>query len=111
MKLEDLKHKISTLKGKEIDIELQRTLLDEIDEELCLLLAERAEITLRIALHKATHKISAEDLKRENEQNERLKTLASRYKLDEDFVINLWKHLRTQVKKQQSEIAEELGLK
>jgi chorismate mutase len=81
------------------NLTLQRNVISEIDEEICLLLAERKKISTDIQNLKKSKKLSQEDLLWEAEQNKNLKSLANRYHLDCQMLIDIWDVIRTHVKK------------
>jgi chorismate mutase len=63
-------------------LEAQRKRLDELDERLVALLAERFKITDQIGLYKSEHNLAPSDPSRECRQTERIRKLAKQYGLD-----------------------------
>lgn len=84
---------------KSQNLALQRNLIMEIDEEICLLLAERQRVTREVQKLKAEKKLNKEDLAWEDEQNKNLQMLAKRYHLNEKTLIGVWDVIRKDVKK------------
>lgn len=106
--MSDIEKRIDDIKDKELNLELLRTLVDEIDEEICLLLAERHDITFKIGVHKAINQLNNEDGKREGEQNDKFTRLASRYQLDEAYLVDTFSTIRSEVKSTHQKIKDAL---
>ncbi|MFT7432429.1 MAG: chorismate mutase [Alphaproteobacteria bacterium] len=104
---DSLKQRVAELSKHKIDLNMQRKLINEIDEEICLLLAERQEATLKVGIYKAQKNLGSEDSKREQQQNKLLEKLGMRYNLSDDFLIEVWNCIRTE-SKQMHEIVKRL---
>lgn len=66
----------------ESQLNVLRKHLDELDEHLVSLLAERFRVTDQIGLYKSMHQLTAADPAREQRQMERIRKLAADYGLD-----------------------------
>lgn len=84
---------------KSQNLALQRNLIMEIDEEICLLLAERQKVTREVQKLKAEKKLPKEDLEWEDEQNQNLVMLAKRYHLNDKTLLSVWNSIRNEVKR------------
>lgn len=84
---------------KSQNLALQRNLIMEIDEEICLLLAERQKVTREVQKLKAEKKLPKEDLEWEDEQNKNLVMLAKRYHLNDKTLLKVWDSIRHDVKR------------
>ncbi|MCX7886056.1 MAG: chorismate mutase [Verrucomicrobiae bacterium] len=67
---------------KETQLSVLRKHLDELDEHLVCLLAERFRVTDQIGMYKSMHQLTAADPSREQRQLERIRKLAAEYGLD-----------------------------
>lgn len=81
------------------NLALQRNVILEIDEEICLLLAERQKISNDIQALKKIKNLPKEDLVWEDEQNKNIELLAARYYLNPHILIDIWNIIRNDVKK------------
>jgi chorismate mutase len=63
-------------------LDVLRKQLDELDEHLVSLLAERFKITDQIGLYKCEHHMAPSDPSRERTQEERIRKLAAKHGLD-----------------------------
>ena len=84
---------------KSQNLALQRNLIMEIDEEICLLLAERQKVTREVQKLKAEKKMPKEDLEWEDEQTQNLLMLAKRYHLNDKTLLSVWNSIRNDVKR------------
>ncbi|MEC8466851.1 MAG: chorismate mutase [Pseudomonadota bacterium] len=84
---------------KSQNLKLQRNLIMEIDEEICLLLAERQKVTREVQKLKAEKNLPKEDLAWEEEQNLNLQMLGKRYHLNSHMLVEVWDKIRSHVKK------------
>lgn len=84
-----------------IPAELQevRTQIDEIDEQLVRLLAERFKLTHGVGLLKAKQDLSSVDSSREAEKIARLRDLCSSLDLDPNLVEELFTRIMQEVVK------------
>lgn len=95
---DNLKERITAIKQENIDLDVQRNIVQEIDEEICILLAERQDATLKIGVYKSTKKIKPEDEDDENSQNTLLSRNATRYHLNEACLVSIWDIIRNESK-------------
>jgi len=89
-------------------LEEMRKSIDNIDNAIVAMLAERFKMTNRVGYYKAECKLPSKDLEREAEQQERIIEIAEQYGLDPEFaksyleavierVINNHEKIATQV--------------
>ena len=85
----------------EVPVELLavREKIDETDERLLDLLAERFELTYQVGVLKADQKLTSFDPTREAEKLARLTDLSEQRNLDPDFVKELFQRIMQQVVK------------
>tara|TARA_R110000868_G_scaffold218576_2_gene469123 strand:- start:56216 stop:56569 length:354 start_codon:yes stop_codon:yes gene_type:complete len=106
--MDELKERIDVIATQEIDLKIQRDLIREIDEEICILLAERRDISLNIGVYKAQENLPLEDLKQEDLQNKELQKMAVRYHLNPDMLLKIWDNIRLETKSKHLAIKEYL---
>lgn len=82
-----------------------RCSIDNIDNAILAMLAERFKVTQRVGLYKLKHNISAQDLDREAEQFQRISGLAQSYGLDAEFAAQLFSLVIKQVVENHKTIA------
>lgn len=70
-----------------------RKQIDQIDQKIIKLLAERMDFVKEIAKFKKANKLPVQDKKREDELRNNLKTLAAQHGLDPEFVNHLYSHI------------------
>ncbi|MEE8057075.1 MAG: chorismate mutase [Pseudomonadales bacterium] len=66
-------------------LEDMRKSIDNIDNAIVAMFAERFKLTNRVGYYKAKKGLPAKDLNRESEQYERVVSLANQYSLDPEF--------------------------
>ncbi len=76
-----------------------RNEIDELDKELVRILKKRMDL----AIKSKEYKSNIEDLGREGEIANNLKTLASKYKLDFDYLTKIYQVIFSEGKKRQNE--------
>lgn len=72
-----------------MDIVALRKELDEIDEKLVILLAQRFAVTHDVGIYKKSRALPAIDEAREKLQFDRISKLAEAHGLDEEFAKNM----------------------
>jgi chorismate mutase len=89
-----------------IDLELLeiRKSIDNLDNAIIAILAERFRLTERVGLIKSSKSMPAEDTERELIQELHYSKLASSYGLDKGAVIAIMKSIIAQVKNRHNEI-------
>jgi chorismate mutase len=75
-----------------------RRSIDDLDGSLIAILAERFRLTEEIGRLKATHGVQATDSKREGEQREHFRKLASLHGLDEEIALDIMTRIIEHVK-------------
>ena len=70
-------------------LDVLRKQLDELDERLVSLLAERFKITDQIGLYKSAHHLAPSDPSRERSQAERIRKLAAEHGLDVEIAVTV----------------------
>ena len=78
-----------------------RQQIDQIDQKIIKLLAERMDLVKEIAKFKKTNKLPVKDKKREEELRKNLKKLAKKHGLDPEFVNHLYSHVFIESRKVQ----------
>lgn len=93
----------------EIPAELgaMRASIDNLDQALVCLLAERFRITKEVGVLKATHGLPPADPDRERRQIERLRSLADAAGLDPEFAEKFLTFIVTEVVRHHEQIARE----
>lgn len=81
-----------------------RKSLDNLDEAIVVLLAERFRLTDKVGWLKAKQGLSAQDKKREEEKFEKLSEIAKSHGLDPSFVKKLFRMIIDEVIKRHKEI-------
>lgn len=71
------------------DLNELRKQIDEIDEQLIQLLAERFKVTQKVGEYKMHHDVAPIDLNREKLQFEKIEKLAQKYGIDPDFASSM----------------------
>jgi chorismate mutase len=95
---------------KENDMKANRDLMeirrsiDNLDNAIVAILAERFRLTERVGFIKASLDFPAEDLERERSQEHHLSELSSSYGLDRATLIAIMRTVFAQVKKRHLEI-------
>ncbi|MBC8385211.1 MAG: chorismate synthase [Candidatus Cloacimonetes bacterium] len=89
------------ISGKIQDLQDHREILDKIDEDILIALFRRSEISKLIGKFKKKNNLKIEDKKREKELMENLQMKAKSWKMDEDFVRNIWDLIIEESKKKQ----------
>ena len=84
-----------------------RASIDNLDQALIYLLAERFKITQRVGVLKATEGLPPADPGREKQQIERLRRLADDAGLDPEFAEKLLTFIVTEVVRHHEQIARE----
>ncbi len=84
-----------------------RASIDNLDQALICLLAERFKITQRVGVLKATEGLPPADPGREKQQIERLRRLADDAGLDPEFAEKLLTFIVTEVVRHHEQIARE----
>ena len=80
-----------------------RQQIDQIDQKIIKLLAERMDLVKEIAKFKKAHKLPIKDKKREEELKRNLKNLAKKNGLSKEFVNHLYSHIFAESRRIQSE--------
>ena len=76
---------------------LLRQKIDQIDEELMAILANRFEVTRQVGKLKAEKQLNSFDPEREKQKLERLKEMAVSNDLNSDFVLSLFQGIFDEV--------------
>lgn len=84
-----------------------RASIDNLDQALICLLAERFRITKEVGVLKATHGLPPADPDREKRQIERLRALADSAGLDPEFAEKFLTFIVTEVVRHHEQIARE----
>lgn len=85
-----------------------RARIDELDDQLIRLLAERFEITKAVGAHKAATGMPAADPGREAEQVRRLRSIAEEVGMDPGFSEQVFRLIVDEVIRHHLRIADEL---
>lgn len=83
-----------------------RKSIDNIDNAIVAMFAERFKVTNRVGMYKAEHGLASKDLNREAEQYRRIEDLAEHYGLDPGFAKSYLKAVITRVVANHEEIAK-----
>jgi chorismate mutase len=83
-----------------------RKSIDNIDNAIVAILAERFKVTNRVGIFKASHNIPAKDLDREALQHARIQELAQQYGLDRDLASSILDQVIARVVANHEEIAK-----
>lgn len=86
------------------DLNDLRRSLDNIDNALLYLIAERFRLTHRVGIYKRDNKLSPVDPQREAQQFKRIQATASRLGLDETVAHNLFRGLIDEVVEQHKKL-------
>ncbi|MFP5416456.1 MAG: chorismate mutase [Actinomycetes bacterium] len=86
-----------------------RASIDNLDQALVCLLAERFRITQEVGVLKATRGLPAADPERERRQIERLRALADTAGLDPEFAEKFLTFIVTEVVRHHEQIARDHG--
>ena len=89
------------------ELSTYRDRIDELDEKLIRLLAERFDITKSVGTLKAEHGMPAADLEREAEQIERLHEIAKEVGMDPEFSVKVFRLIVDEVIRHHQRTAEE----
>jgi len=85
-----------------MDLEHLRKKIDLVDEKIVHALSERKDIVRRIGEYKRKHGLEVFDPKREEKLFAKLREIAVKENLDEDFVLDIFKKIVEQSRKNQS---------
>jgi len=80
-----------------------RQKIDQLDQKIIELLAERMSLVRQIAELKKQNQLPIQDEKREQELRNNLKTLAAKHGLDPTFINHLYSHIFIESRRIQSE--------
>lgn len=86
-----------------------RSSIDNLDNALVAILAERFRLTEKVGVYKANRKMSTEDPEREASQIERLLRLSESYGLDGDVLTEVIKAVIGRVKMRHEEIKAQVN--
>jgi len=89
------------------NLEDLRKSIDNIDNAIVAMFAERFKITTQVGFYKAVHGLPAKDLQREAIQMQRIAQLAETYGLDPEFAKELLNKVIDRVVKNHEVIAQE----
>ena len=89
------------------NLEELRKSIDNIDNAIIAMFAERFKVTSRVGHYKAMHGLPAKDVNREFIQFNRIKELAETYGLDPEFAKELLSNVINRVVKNHEVIARE----
>ena len=81
------------------NLDVFRKQLDELDDQLISLLAERFRITDQIGLYKSQNQLAPVDREREHSQTVRVNTLAREYGLDAKVAVKVLRLIIAEVVK------------
>ena len=84
-----------------------RKSIDNIDNAVIAMFAERFKITAKVGLYKAANGLPAQDTQRESVQFQRIAELANHYGLDEEFAKELLAKVIARVIQNHEAIAQE----
>lgn len=90
-------------------LEEMRKSIDNIDNAIMAMLAERFKVTDRIGAYKAQNGLPARDAQRETAQFKRIAELAGQYGLDAEFAKMHLATVIAQVVKNHEQIARDMG--
>jgi chorismate mutase len=90
------------------DLTFYRAQIDEIDEKLLQLLAQRVEVVKQVGIYKKQHNLPALNQNRWQEILNKLRTLAKNNNLDEDLIVDLWNRIHEYTLSLEEEILENL---
>jgi len=83
---------VTDIKGEAVEtLEEMRKSIDNIDNAIVAMFAERFKVTNRVGYYKAENGLKSKDPKRESEQYERIHDLAEQYGLDPEFALSYLK--------------------
>jgi len=86
-----------------------RKSIDNIDNAIVAMFAERFKVTNRVGHYKAMNDLPAKDESRESEQYARISSLAQQYDLDPEFAQSYLKSVISLVVTNHEEIAKNLS--
>ncbi|MBJ7537270.1 chorismate mutase [Marinomonas transparens] len=92
-----------------VTLEELRSSIDNIDNAIVAMLAERFKVTNKVGHYKAENNLPAQDVGREQQQYERMQALAFQYGLDPEFAQHFLSVIVTQVVENHKEIAQEVA--
>ena len=92
------------------NLEDYRKSIDNIDNAIVAMFAERFKITDKVGVYKAENKLPAKDIDRESKQFPRIEELADSYGLDKEFAISFLETVIDKVVANHREIAQSLRL-
>ena len=87
------------ISGENFNIVDYREALDKIDEDILIALARRKKISEKVKEFKQKNKIDIEDKNRENELISTLKEKANLWKINTEFIKNIWQLILENSKK------------
>lgn len=89
------------------NLEDLRKSIDNIDNSIVAMFAERFKITTKVGLYKAIHGLPAKDIQREAVQMQRISQLAENYGLESEFAQELLMKVIDRVVQNHESIAQE----
>jgi len=81
-----------------------RLAIDQIDRDMISLLAKRFQLTEEVGMYKAVNRLGAQDLSREADQFDKIKTLARSQELNPEYAASIYRCLMDQVISRHKEI-------
>lgn len=87
-----------------MDLNIYRKQIDEIDEQLIRLLADRFKVTQKIGEYKKIHKLSAIDTSREKIKFKQLVALSKSQKLNPKLITDIFRLVINEVVKNHNSI-------
>ena len=85
-----------------------RKSIDNIDNAIVAMFAERFKVTNRVGVYKAKNRLASKDPARESEQYRRIEDLAIQYGLDPEFAKSYLKAVISRVVANHEEIAKNI---
>ena len=85
-----------------------RKSIDNIDNAIVVMFAERSKVTNRVGHYKAKNGLLAKDAGRESEQHIKMNDLATQYGLDPEFAESYLRAVISRVVKNHEEIAKNI---
>ncbi|MBM3861893.1 MAG: chorismate mutase [Verrucomicrobia bacterium] len=93
----------------ETQLNVLRKHLEELDEHLVSLLAERFKVTDQIGRYKSTHQLAPADPLREHRQAERIRKLAAEHGLDVEIAERILRFIMKEAVKRHQAIQVKFG--
>lgn len=91
------------------DLEDYRKSIDNIDNAIVAMFAERFKVTNKVGVYKAENQLPAKDAARESKQFTRIEELADSYGLDKEFAVSYLETVISKVVSNHREIAHAIG--